>query len=123
MNPTRMQIPNADQLVKQFAALAIRQDTMLLERDIAEVNRLYDRLQDVANELKARPGDQRTALLVLYEHSNMQVRLKAAKATLAVAPTAAREQLEAIKASKWQPYAGEAGMSLRNLDSGVFRPM
>ena len=47
----------------------------------------------VANELKARDGDQRTALMTLYDYPNMQVRLKAAIHTLAVAPTAARQQL------------------------------
>lgn len=52
----------------------------------------------------------------------MQVRLKAAKNTLAVAPQAARETLEAIANSHEFPQAGEAGMSLWNLDQGVFKP-
>jgi hypothetical protein len=62
------------------------------------------------------------ALMDLYGHPNMQVRLKAAKNTLAVAPQAAREQLEAIVASDWQPYAGDAGMCLWALDEGIFKP-
>jgi len=61
--------------------------------------------------------------MALYTYPNMQVRVKAAKATLAVAPAAAREQLEKIAASDWQPQAGEAGMSLWNLDRGVFKPI
>ncbi len=45
-----------------------------------------------------------------------------AKLTLAVAPIEARAQLEAIAASKWFPQAGDAGMSLSNLDNGIFKP-
>jgi hypothetical protein len=111
-----------DKLVQLFAALAVEQDACMLENDISKANRLYDQLHDVVVELKSRPGDQRGALISLYRHSNMQVRVKAAKNTLAVAPQAAREQLEAIVASKWQPYAGDAGMCLRSLDSGIFEP-
>ncbi|GEM_PF-847585 len=34
----------------------------------------------------------------------------------------ARSQLEAIAQSKWFPQAGDAGMTLLNLDRGVFKP-
>jgi hypothetical protein len=79
-------------------------------------------MQHVVDELRVRKGDQRRALLALYDHPSVQVRLKAAKATLAVAPLEARAALEAIRASNWQPQALDAGMSLRNLDNGVFKP-
>jgi hypothetical protein len=52
----------------------------------------------------------------------MQVRLKAAIHTLAVAPVEARQQLEAIATSNWYPQAGDAGMTIRGLDDGTFRP-
>ena len=110
------------QLVNQFAAVAVRQGEALLADDIRQVNRLFDRLKEIENELKSRAGDQRAALMSLYDSPNMHVRVKAAKATLAVAPAAARQQLEDIAASGWQPQAGEAGMSLWNLDRGVFKP-
>jgi hypothetical protein len=73
-------------------------------------------------ELKARDGDQRRALLKLYDHPNAQVRLKATKATLAVAPEVARRMLETIAESREFPQAGEAGMSIDNLDAGIFKP-
>jgi hypothetical protein len=79
-------------------------------------------MQAISQELKGRSEDQRRALLSLYHHPNMQVRVKAAKATLAVAPRDARKALEEIKASGWQPQALEAGMSLWNLDRGIFKP-
>jgi uncharacterized protein DUF2019 len=113
---------NVDQLVGQYAALAVEQDDALLAEDHAKVKRLYDQLEAIEAELKLRQGDQRRALASLYRHSNMQVRVKAAKATLAVEPQAARQCLQDIQASNWQPQALEAGMSLWNLDRGVYKP-
>jgi hypothetical protein len=79
-------------------------------------------VESVESELKSRPADERSAPLPLFDYKNMQVRVKAAKATLAIAPEAARAQLEAISASGWQPQALEAGMSLWSLDDGVYKP-
>jgi hypothetical protein len=72
--------------------------------------------------IKERVGDQRRALLRLYDHPNAQVRLKAVKATLAVVPEAALRKLKAIADSHEYPQAGEAGMSLLNLERGIFKP-
>lgn len=70
-----------------FTQLAIQQDDAL-DGDVPEVTRLFWLLENVKAELKRRPGDQRAALLALYDHQpNMQVRVKAAKATLAVRAT------------------------------------
>lgn len=120
----RVNLPSmtTEQLVQLFTELAVQQDAALLYRAQGEVNKLYFKLDAINKELKSRPGDQRSALLPLYDHKNMQVRVKAAKATLAIAPEAARAQLEAIRASGWQPQALEAGMSLGFLDEGVYKP-
>jgi len=113
---------SVDQLVERFAGLALEQDTALLGESITRVNQLYYALKDVENELKAREGDQRKALVRLYEHKNPQVRLKAVKATLAVAPEVARPMLQAIADSREYPQAGEAGMSILNLERGIYKP-
>ncbi len=76
----------------------------------------------IERELKQRPGDERSALLLLYGHPNAQVRLQAATATLAVAPDAARKALQELANSKNYPQSGEAWGHLRNLDSGFFKP-
>jgi hypothetical protein len=110
------------ELVDCFASIGIDQDKALLFDEIATFNRLYVQMDAVRNELKSRPGDQRQALLSLYDHSNMQVRLNAAKSTLAVAPEAGRQMLQAIADSQWQPQAGDAGMCLINLERGIFVP-
>jgi cytochrome c oxidase assembly protein Cox11 len=111
-----------EQLVQLFADMSVQQDVALLCRMQREVNRIFWKLEEIESELKSRPGDQRSALLPLFNHKNMQVRVKAAKATLAIAPEAARAQLEAIRVSGWQPQALEAGMSLGFLDDGVYKP-
>jgi Domain of unknown function (DUF2019) len=109
-------------LVERFAQIGVAQDQALLGGEIAKFNRLFDQMSDVSNELKSRKGDQRRALMVLYNYPNIQVRLKAAKHTLAVAPVEARKQLEAIADTHWMPQAGDAGMSLSFLDRGTFKP-
>lgn len=64
-----------NELVERFASLALEQDKALLDSDISKASRLYWKLEDVEAELKAREGDQRRALLKLYDHPNAQVRL------------------------------------------------
>jgi Domain of unknown function (DUF2019) len=122
MKTIRRRDMTVDQLVEHFTAIALNQDQALLTNDHTKFNRLFDEMEAVKLELKARDGDQRRALLRLYDHPNAQVRLKAVKATLAVAPEAARRILKAIADSREFPQAGEAGMSLVNLDRGIFRP-
>ena len=111
-----------DELVQRFTVIALDQDRALLRNEYAKFNRLFKEMEAIKHELKARAGDQRRALLSLYDHSNAQVRLKAVKATLAVEPGSARRMLELIADSREYPQAGEAGMTIDNLDSGVFKP-
>jgi Domain of unknown function (DUF2019) len=111
-----------EQLVELFTVIALDQDDAILANDNAKFNRLFEQMEVVKEELKTRSGDQRRALLQLYDHPNTHVRLKAAKATLAVAPLAARRILEAIADSQEYSHAGDAGMTLVNLDRGVFKP-
>jgi hypothetical protein len=109
-------------LVERFAEIVVAQDQALLGGEHAKFNRLFRQMMDIANELKAREGDQRRLLLELFTFPNMQVRVQAAKLTLAIAPVEARKQLEAIADTHWMPQAGDAGMSLSFLDRGVFKP-
>jgi hypothetical protein len=111
-----------DQLIERFTELALAQDRALLGENITRVNQLFDLIEEVKSELKGRDGDQRGALLRLYDHRNAQVRLKAVKATLAVAPDAARRMLQVIADSREYPQAGDAGMSIRNLELGIYKP-
>ncbi len=110
------------ELVEQFAGICVAQNEALLEADVSRFNRLFSKMVEVREELKRRPGDQRRALLPLFDHSDMQVRLQAARAALAVAPAESRRQIEAIAGSHRYPQAGDAGMCLWALDEGIFVP-
>lgn len=122
MKPFNLKTMPTTDLVERFAALGVGQFQAELESDIAKENKLRRQMREVTEELKSRSGDQRSALLHLYNHPNVQVRLMAGMLTLAIAPTAARELLQIIKDSKEHPQAADAGMCLWNLDRGVFKP-
>jgi hypothetical protein len=122
MKRVNLQRLTVDELVQHFASLALEQDDALLDGDVSKINRFFWRLEAAEAELKARDGDQRRALFKLYDHPNAQVRLKAAKATLAAKPERARGMLEAIVESGELPQSGEAGMSIYNIDWGIFEP-
>jgi hypothetical protein len=111
-----------DHLVNRFAEIGVAQSKALDADDTTTFNRLFDKLMEVEKELKQRPSDQRKALTTLFGYPNMQVRLNAAKATLAMAPQAARQAIEAIAASTWPPQCYDARMCLAALDDGVFKP-
>ena len=113
MRQINLKAMTVDQLVDRFAEIGIAQDTAELMGEISKFNKLYGQMKDVDTELRARGEEARRALLRLYSHPNMQVRLQAAKKTLAVVPEAARHVIEEIKKSQWFPQAGEAGMTLR----------
>lgn len=113
---------NTDDLVELFAQIVEAQDEALLGGENAKFKRLFGRMMEVSDELKSRDGDQRRHLVQLFDSPSMQVRLQVAKLTLAVAPIEARAQLQAIADSQWFPQALDAGMSLWNLDRGVFKP-
>jgi hypothetical protein len=109
-------------LIERFTALCVSQYEAELRGEQSKQNRLIKQMWSVTEELKQRAGDQRSELVKLYEHPNIQVRLMAAKETLAVAPAAARQLLQTIRESEQQPQAMDAGMCLWNLDRGVFKP-
>ncbi len=113
---------NTAQLVDEFAAIAREQDHALLANASAKYNRLYDRMAEIVDELKHRPGDQRRELMKLYEFPSVHVRLKAAIHTLAVAPAEARHQLEIIAEMHWFPQTADALGMLRAMDQGRYIP-
>ncbi len=122
MNPDRLRQMSISQLHDRFIEIALAQDEAHLMDEYGKHRRLFRDMEAVEDELRSREGDQRRTLLPLFNHPNEQVRLKAAKATLAIAPVAARAVLETIAGTAIGPQALEAGMSLSNLDRGVFKP-
>ncbi len=122
MKPVNLEEMTIDELVERFAEIGIAQDQAELTGEIGKFNRLYRQMDATEKEIRKRGRDARLSLLRLYDHPNMQVRLNAAKRTLGVTPDMARKAIQAIYDSKWYPQAGDAGMTLVNLDNGVFKP-
>jgi hypothetical protein len=122
MKENNLGILNKADLVDLFCALGILKDQALRTDDTRESKKLFYHMSAIAAQLKSRKGDQRRALLALYDHRNAGVRLAAARATLAVAPTKARRMIESIADGQHGYYSGDAGMSLYMLDSGRFVP-
>ena len=112
---------SVEDLVARFEELAIAQGKEI-DGSVKAYNRLYDRLEAIEQELKSRDGDARQALVRLHGHRNFQVRITAANATLVVAPEEAREELEIIANSKLTPHCYQAVGTLRDLDSGFYKP-
>lgn len=112
----------SEELLKRYIEIGVAQDDAIDRRLNLRFKRLFQDMTAVEQELQVRASDERRLLMRLYQHSNMQVQLNAAKATLAVAPAEARRQLETIAASRHFPQAGDAGMSLWALDNGIFKP-
>jgi hypothetical protein len=115
----KMSVP---QLVERFAALCVGQFQAELHSEIAKENRLIRQSVAVADELKSRAGDQRSALLPLLAHPNPQVRMMAAQVTLAVAPAAARQALQDLSDKNIYPQAAYARGTLMALDEGERKP-
>ena len=113
---------SSEQIVRRFEQLCIEQYDAMEREEQARVNRLVWRVYALEMELKSRQGDQRRLLMKLFGHPNMQVRLAAAHANLAVDYLSARRELQAIVAEKWYPQAMDAGITIENIDTGFYRP-
>lgn len=122
MKPSKLKNLATTDLKLLFEKLCIEQYDSLERDEIATFSKRYDKIQAIEDELKSRPGDHRRVLMQLFGHPNMQVRLTAARANLAVDYLAARREIQEIVDSKWFPQAGDAGMTLHHLDSGFYRP-
>jgi Domain of unknown function (DUF2019) len=105
-----------EDLVDRFAAIGLDQDKAIFDEDNAKYNKLYDQIQAIVKELKCSPGDQRRALLPLFAHRNVQVRLMAALETLDIATPAAREVLQGIVNCRRYPQAADALAAIWRLD-------
>jgi hypothetical protein len=117
---TGIDIPTAEtsKLVAYFSELALARFNAERRGDIESYNQYFDILSAVEEELKARSGDQRTALVPLLGHANPQVRLDAAEATLKVAHASARQALQGLWNERIFPQAAYAMGTLHALQRG-----
>jgi Domain of unknown function (DUF2019) len=82
MKRIKLEDVSADQLVDRFAEIGIAQYQALLGGATREFSQLYGQMDAIDKELRARGKEARLALVRLYDHPNIQVRLQAASFTL-----------------------------------------
>ncbi len=122
MSPQFLKDMPVVELVDQFTEITLRQHGATLFGNITKYNSLVDQMLAVADELKSRPGDQRSALVSLLVHPNRQVWLMAAEFTLALAPVASRQRLQELSDAKVYPQSAYAMGTLRALQRGDRMP-
>ncbi len=91
--------------------------------DLETYNKIFYIILEIRSEFKSRPGDQRSVLIPLIFHQNLQVRLNASLATLAITPDALM-MLRAIAALDvaWEPEQIEALRMVEAIDEGRYIP-
>jgi hypothetical protein len=113
---------SVDELVERFNAIALAQYDANWLLQTARYNRLFKKMTEVENELKSREGDQRRALMPLLRSSNVQVRMMAAFALLAIAPELAVKALESVRDVHEMPQSAEASSMLGAVREGTYIP-
>jgi len=108
-----------DQLVDRYAEIGRAQYDALLNDQIPQFNQLFDCQIEIEEELRRRGVKARLALLRLYDHPNIQVRLNAAQATYRVAPEKAVALLEQIAQAGRRVQAVNARFSLKYIADGT----
>jgi len=121
MRRVNLSLLTVPELVERFTACGLDQFNAQWHGNIGKYNCLYDEAVRIKDELARRPGDERTALVPLFDHPNPQVRLNSAQWALAVAPVAARAALQILWDRKEFPQAAHARQSLMALDEGTSR--
>ena len=123
MKNEELQKMSLEQLLELFVTVSLAQDEAQFLFQNAKYNRLFDRMVALRIELKERPGDQRSALIPLLDHPNVQVRLNAAYSTLAVSPALAHKALGIIANENVYSQTADARGILDQLKSGTWKPM
>ena len=108
-----------DQLVDRYAEIGVAQYDVLRNKPISQFRPLFDRQIEVDEELRRRGVEARLALLRLYDHPNIQVRLNVAQETYRVAPEQAVALLKQIAQTETYPQAADARLSLENIANGT----
>ncbi|WP_398470361.1 DUF2019 domain-containing protein [Tardiphaga sp.] len=119
MNSEKNTKLDTSELVAKFLELALAQHEAVETFQTARYNRLYDRIELIKRELKAREGDQRMALLPLLEAPNIQVRFMAAYALLTIAPEQVRKTLIGIRETGQLPQSADASYTLDNFEESI----
>ena len=73
MTRVNLQAMAVAELLQRFVAIAVDQDKAIFNEDTAKSDKLYDQIDEVINELKSRPGDQRSPSAALFGRVGFQM--------------------------------------------------
>lgn len=111
-----------DELLARFVTISEQQYPLTLNDDFKNYNALFDKLTAIDRELRHRGIDARLALTRLFDHPNIQVRLNAAKRSLAVARQSSLVVLRQIIKEDIGPFRLAAGMTVALVEDGTIVP-
>jgi|WetSurMetagenome_2_1015567.scaffolds.fasta_scaffold1234643_1 hypothetical protein len=106
---------STDELVDLFEQNAIEQDRVIFKEQISKYKEVFGESDAIYAEFQKRGHDALRALMRLYKSPNMQVRLQAARLTIAVAPAEAQSVLENIARFGHVPQSANARGKLEAL--------
>ena len=111
-----------EELLNHFIQAAQKMGAAVLDSEVRQANRMYDVLRDIDMVLRLRGEQTRLKLMPLLKHNNRFVRYYAAKKLLGLVPDRARAVIEWNYKYRFDALAGDAGMTLHNLDTGFYKP-
>ncbi len=109
-------------MLQRFIELSLTQHEAVLYLETRPYNRAYLEIKGLAEELEARPGDQRHVLVDLFDHPNPQVRLNAATYAHPLFPDPAIKVVQSIIDAKRHPQEADARTVLDYLINGPLEP-
>ncbi|MAS13296.1 MAG: hypothetical protein CMH69_08335 [Nitratireductor sp.] len=108
----------ADATVQEFIDLSLTQHEAVLYLETRAYNRAYEKIRKLVDKLRLSPGDQRHALIDLFDHPNPQVRLNAAKYAHPLFPEESIQVVQSIIDAKKYPQEAHARSALDYLMFG-----
>ena len=114
-------LTNTD-LVQRFIEAAKRRGLAVLDLDARNASSMVLYMHAIDSVLRSRGIEARKELLPLLDNKDRYVQYYAAKQLLGIAPDRAREIIESNHKHGFDAIAFDAGMTLFNLDTGVFKP-
>jgi hypothetical protein len=111
-----------EELIRRFTLAARTMGSSVLDSETRQANRMYNLMRAIDTVLRLRGKNARLKLMPLLDDSDRFVRYYAAKKLLGLVPGRARAVIE-WNANYWfDAIAGDAGMTLDDLDAGFYKP-
>ncbi|MGD9614246.1 MAG: DUF2019 domain-containing protein [Alphaproteobacteria bacterium] len=110
------------ELIAAFASAAREMGETVLDSDNNRTNQLFRYMEQIDRILRQRGRQSRLLLAPLLDYQNRFVRYYAAQYLLGLVPDRARAVIEWNAKYGFDAIAGDAGMTLDNLDSGFYKP-